>query len=74
MTAVPIREQWQIRHDPISALADWPDLAAEFDARWQGGAYSAATDKTVGDQFASADALAVEILTAAGALKPRGAA
>jgi hypothetical protein len=69
-------EQWQIRNDPVTAIGQWPDLAAEFDRRWTAehgpdGSENWPADTTFGDQMKAADALAAEILTTHGHIKTK---
>ena len=66
------REQWQIRNDPVSALDDFPELAAEFDLRWK---LAEDQSKTIGERMKEMRALATQILTREGVIQDkRGAA
>jgi hypothetical protein len=59
-------ESWQIRNDPLGALDNWPDLAAEFDASW-----TDEPNQTFGEALERAQMLASKILEREGILAPR---
>lgn len=61
--------RWQILGDPCGAIDNWPELAAECDARW---AELDDPTKTVGQRIPELHALAIQIMDVAGVIPPKG--
>ena len=63
-------ERYEIMNDPLGSIARWPALAADFDRRWV-EVNDPEKLKTFGAQLKAAEALAKEIMLAAGVVPER---